>query len=62
MPSGEPTTRRFSARAAAAVAEADRTGTPTVARPREFAMGGCGEADAAVPSVWDGRREGWTRP
>jgi hypothetical protein len=44
---------------AAAVAEADRTGIVPEGRPaEEFAMGGCfGEADAAVPSVWDARRE-----
>ena len=41
------------------VAEADRTGNvPEGRRAEEFATGGCfGRARAAVPSVWDARRE-----
>jgi hypothetical protein len=44
---------------AAEVAETDRTGVvPEGRRAEEFATGGCvGAADAAVPSVWDARRD-----
>jgi hypothetical protein len=44
---------------AADVAETDRTGVvPEGRRADEFATGGCfGRAEAAVPSVWDARRE-----
>ena len=44
---------------AADVAEADRTGVvPAGRRADEFATGGClGEAEAAVPSIWDTRRD-----
>ena len=44
---------------AADVAEADRTGiVPEGRSAEEFATGGCfGQAEAAVPSIWDARRD-----